>query len=257
MRGRSPTQWTGRWQCRPPVRVFLREAWPLPLESCPLSLFSLELRLCDLRRDQRERMPRDHQFLVSRHDVNGDLAVGARDEQLASLVPRRVERRPEPTELAGDPSAHDGRIFAYTGSEYEGVEPADRGRQRASIDADAMDEMVECEPCTRRIARKQVTHVVADAGKPLEARLLVEQVLQLRCRHLTLLKQIEKYARIDLPASCAHRQSVEGREPEGALDASPLMEGAHGRAASQMRDDDASAANVRRDLRQPSGDIFV
>ena len=69
--------------------------------------------------------------------------------------------------------------------------------------------------------------------------------------------QIEQHSGIDLARPRAHRQPVERGEAHRAFDAAAAGQGAHGRAAAEMRDDHAARRDVRRDLAQALGDVFV
>src|SRR4030095_12112306 len=120
-----------------------------------------------------------------------------------------------------------------------------------------IDEVVDGELRSSLAAREEIAHVVADAGQPEQARLLVEHRLDLLRAETEPLEQMEYHAGIERARPRAHAQSVERGEPEAGVDASSVVQRAEACAASQVRDDDASEANLRRHLRQNRGDIFV
>ena len=110
------------------------------------------------------------------------------DRRFARRVGVGVELAAEPGELLGDARAHRGRVFADTGREHEGIEPAERRGQQARMESDAIGEVVEREACPRVGACLKLAHVVADARKALQAALGVEQILDLRGGHPLLLE---------------------------------------------------------------------
>ena len=190
-------------------------------------------------------------------DIDGDAAVRPRDQRSARRVGGRIELDAEPGQLLGDARPHGRRVLADAGREHEGVEPAERRRQHAGVEADAIDEIVERERGPRIGARLELAHVVADAGQALQAALVVEQLLHRGGAHALLIDQIEHDAGIDLAGPRAHRQAVERGEAHRALDAAARRQRAHRGAAAEMRDDHAPARDRRRDLRQALRDVFV
>ena len=69
--------------------------------------------------------------------------------------------------------------------------------------------------------------------------------------------QIEHDAGVYLPRPRPHRQAIERGEAHRALDAPAFEERAHGRATTQMRDDDPALRDIRRDLPQAIGNVLV
>jgi hypothetical protein len=59
---------------------------------------------------QRQCVLGNHEF-ISRHDVDRDLAIRARDPPRVTGVLGRVERHPEPLEPLGKPCPNADRIF--------------------------------------------------------------------------------------------------------------------------------------------------
>ena len=103
----------------------------------------------------------------------------------------------------------------------------------------------------------KLAHVIADAGKSLQPAIAVEEVLHLGGRHALCRHQVQNDAGIDLAGARSHRKSIERGEAHRALDAASAVDGAHGGAASQMRDDDPAVRDFGRDLRQDICDIFI
>ena len=62
---------------------------------------------------QRQCVLGNHEF-ISRHDVDRDLAIRARDPPRVTGVLGRVERHPEPLEPLGKPCPNADRIFTDT-----------------------------------------------------------------------------------------------------------------------------------------------
>ena len=60
------------------------------------------------------------------------------------------------------------------------IEPAQRGRQHAGVETDAIDEIVEREARRGSRARLELAHVVADARQAFEAAFVIEQALRPR-----------------------------------------------------------------------------
>ena len=164
----------------------------------------------------------------------------------------RIEHAAEPGKPLHDGGAHRGRVLADAGREHEGVETAERRRQQAGLQADAVDEIVEREARARICARLEFAHVVADAGQALQSALVIEQVLHLLGAHLLFPDQVEHHAGIDLAGPRAHRQPVERREAHRALDAAAVRKRAHRSAAAEMRDDHPAGRDLGRDLLQPA-----
>ena len=202
-------------------------------------------------------MLRNHQFFVGRHDINGNTAVGPRYLAGVPGIRGRIEHDAEPGQLLGNAGADRGRVLADPRGEHESVEALQRRRQHAGIEADPVDEVVDRERRTRVGAGFELAHVVADAGQALQAAVAVKEILHVRCRHALFRDEIEHDAGIELARPRSHRKPVERREAHRALDALSALDRAHRGAAAEMGDDHASARDVRRDLRQALGDIFV
>ena len=82
-------------------------------------------------------------------------------------------------------------------------------------------------------------------------------MLDIGSTHSHLVDQEEHDSGIKLTWPGAHGQPVERRESHGTFHAASAKQGAHRGAAAQMGNDNAPARQVRRDLRQALGDVFV
>lgn len=90
-------------------------------------------------------MTADHQLLVGRDDVKGDATARARDYGPVR-VRLRIELCPEPGEVLGDSRAHSRRVLADPSREHEAVDSTERRSQPASLEADAIREIIEAKP---------------------------------------------------------------------------------------------------------------
>ena len=135
--------------------------------------------------------------------------------------------------------------------------PPKRGRQHPGIQPYAVDEMVDGQHRAGIGIRLQLPHVVADAGQAFEAAVAIEQVLDGRGLHAFFGEQVEQHPGIDLARPRAHGYPVERGETHRAFDAAAVGQGAHGRAAAEMSDDDSARRHAWGDLAQAPGDVFV
>src|ERR1700726_1572142 len=108
-------------------------------------------------------MLRDHLLLVGRYDVDRNAAVGAGYQSRVTGILGWVERHTKPSQLIGDPRPDTYRVFADTGCKDESVEPLQRGRKHAGVEADAIDEKMDRHLRLGIFARLQLAHIVADA----------------------------------------------------------------------------------------------
>ena len=210
-----------------------------------------------MRAQDTQSVAGDHQFLVGGDDVAGDPRSLSRDAPGALGIRLRVKLKAEPGEALRHGIANGWRVLADAGGEHEAVDAAHGGRQHPGEESDAVDEIVERELGARVRTREQVSHVVADAGQPLETAVVIEQMLDLVGAHALLGQEIEHDAGVELPWTRSHGQAVKCREAHGALDALAGMDRAHRGAATEMGDDHAALRNVRRQLRQLARDVFV
>src|ERR1019366_1167125 len=92
----------------------------------------------DDRRARSSRLPehaihraRNHHFLVGTNDPNGDAPGGHRNYRLVPAIRLRIELDAEESKPFADARADRRRILANSTGEYECVEPAERGGERA------------------------------------------------------------------------------------------------------------------------------
>ena len=161
--------------------------------------------------EQRQRVPRNHQLFVGRHDIDRNAAVGARYLQRVPGVRVGIERDAEPSEPLGNARADAGRVFADAGGEDEGVEALQGGRQHSGVERrrgrrNSRPRMPRADP-----ARLELAHVVADAGQALQAAIAVKEILHVRCRHALFRDEIEHDAGIELAWPRSHRQARRAR----------------------------------------------
>ena len=95
---RSPRRSIDRWRCRrsglflpSSSGAFGHRDHVMPSSRMAFDVFAV--------RKQRQRVPRDHQFLVGRHDIERDAAAGPRDQWLSRRVRGRIELGAEPGQL--------------------------------------------------------------------------------------------------------------------------------------------------------------
>ena len=117
--------------------------------------------------DESQRMSRNHQLFVGRHDIKADTAVGRRDACLPAPLACRVELGAEPGEPIRDALADQDRVLADAGGKDEGVDPAERRRQHSGIQADPINEIIDREGGAGIAARLKLTHVVLMPDRPL------------------------------------------------------------------------------------------
>ena len=91
-----------------------------------------------------------------------------------------IEAHAQPLGAPADRLADRCGVLADAGGEHQSVDAAECRRQRAQLLGDAVDEQLDRLMRPRLGARQQLAHVVGDAGDAEQARLLVEQRLDLR-----------------------------------------------------------------------------
>src|SRR6266404_8640515 len=112
-------------------------------------------------------MLRDHQLFVSRYDVDRNTAVGTGYQARVAGILGLVEGHTKPPQLIGDARPDSHRVFADTGCKDESVEPLQRGRKQAGVEADPIDEIIDRKFGPRILACLQLAHIVADARESL------------------------------------------------------------------------------------------
>jgi hypothetical protein len=97
----------------------------------------------------------------------------------------------EPGETLNNRFANGGRVLTDAGGEHEPVDAAHGGGEKACKQRDAIGEAIECQPGAGSRACEQFAHVVADAGQPLEAALVVKQALDIPGAHALLAHEVK------------------------------------------------------------------
>src|SRR5215467_11786667 len=202
-------------------------------------------------------MPRDHQLLVSRDDVEHDPAVARRDQRRSRSISGGIKLRAKPSKSLRDSSAHHERVLTNPCGEDKRIKSPERCRQHASAHRSMMHKVVNRECSAWITTVEELAHVIADAGQALETAPPIKEVLDLRGRHVPLRDEIEHNSGIDLSGSSAHGQAVEGSKAHRTLDTPTVRKGAHGRPASEVSNDDTLLRHIRRDLSKPIGHIFI
>ena len=156
-----------------------------------------------------------------------------------------------------DPLPNRYGVLADAAGEHDGIESAQRARQRTQLPADAVNEQIHREFRSRFVGSKQGAHVAGNAGDAEQARLLIEQLFDGTGIHLQLVHQIEDDPRVQVAAAGAHRQSVHGGEAHGAGHALAVVDRAHAGAVAQMQHHGASRRRAGVNLRQDGGDVFI
>src|SRR3981189_1021136 len=113
---------------------------------------------------QRQCMLRDHQLLVGRYDVDRNTAVGTGYQARVAGILGLVERNTKPSQSIDDARPDTYRVFPDTGCKDESVQPLQRGRKHAGVEAYPIDEILDRQYGAGVVARFQLPHVVADAG---------------------------------------------------------------------------------------------
>src|SRR6266508_2989836 len=143
-------------------------------------------------------MPHDHQVLVGRDDADDAAAVRPADRVRVGGVALGVEPEPEMIQpLTGLP-AHWSRPLADSSGEHEGVEAAERCRERADLLPDLVTEHGDRLGGGRLTlpALEQRLHVGTQTRDTEEPRLVVHQTVEPIAVVALLSQQIEQHARV-------------------------------------------------------------
>ena len=176
---------------------------------------------------------------------------------LALCVRLRGKLEAEPRKSPYHRLADGRRVLADACGEHEGVDTAHGGSEHSGEEHDPVDEIFQSQLGARIRAREQLPHVVTDPRQALEPAVIVEKALNCFRAHSFFAQQIKHNAGVELTWPRTHGQAVERREAHGAFDALALDEGAHGGAATEMRNNDAALGNFGRDLAEPPRDVLV
>src|SRR5208337_1277843 len=136
------------------------------MQACLSHVFSPSNLYWKLRLQKRPAMERDHQIFIRRNDPGGRLATLSCDPRPALGVGRLVDLEPEPGRLLAHPPADLRGVLADARREHERIEAAKRGCERAQFPADAVNEKIDGFLRVGICARKQGSHVVAEARDP-------------------------------------------------------------------------------------------
>ena len=206
---------------------------------------------------QRQCVLGNHEFFIGRHDVDRDLAIRARDPPRVTGVLGRVERHPEPLEPLRNPCPNADGIFTDACGEDETIDTLQCRGQHSGLQSNPVDEIVDGKRRMGIAAVLKLTHVVTDAGKPLQPAIAVKKILHPSGRHALFGHQVQDDAGIDLAGARSHRKSIERGEAHRALYAASAVHGAHGSAASKMRHDHPAPGDFGCNARQGLCDILI
>src|SRR5262245_60839408 len=94
-------------------------------------------------------MPRNHQFFVGWNAPRRDSRSGRADAGAARSVGDRVDVDAEPGRIAAHTFADRCGVFADAAGEDDGIESAERGRERAELATDTIAVQIDREPRPR------------------------------------------------------------------------------------------------------------
>src|SRR5262245_12044998 len=118
----------------------------------------------DRSTEQPAGVPCDHQFLVRRNCPRRDSGPRDSDPRAACGVCGRVEFDAEPSGIAADPFPNVGRVLTNAAGEYDRVQPAKGGRQRAELSPNAIAKKFDCELGPRIVRCQERTHIAGESG---------------------------------------------------------------------------------------------
>src|SRR5437667_8306714 len=98
----------------------------------------------------------DHELLVRRDHPRGGTATGSADAGATALVGCGVEFDAKPRGVVTHAGPDRHGVLADPAREHEGVEPAERGGERAELAPDPVDEHVERPGGARRATGEKV-----------------------------------------------------------------------------------------------------
>ena len=85
---------------------------------------------------------------------------------------------------------------------------------------------------------------------------MVEQTLDVPCRHASFLHKVEKRTGIERPGASSHHQPIQGCEAHGTGNASSITHGAQAGAVAEVRNDESSTTESGFVLTPPN-DILI
>src|SRR5437773_10096415 len=192
--------------------------------------------------EHRARVARDNQVLVGwNHADRAGASVGT-DDLIVSRVPLGIEADAEVLEAGTRFQAHWRGVLADPAREDERVDPAQDRGERADVLAELMAEELD------RLGGRRLTladgqqrlHVRADSGNAEEAGLVIDEALERRDIVALVGEEVDKHARVEVPAPRAHHEAAGRRESHRRIDGDAIAYRGHARAVAEMRDDRAA-----------------
>src|SRR5262249_55662314 len=109
-------------------------------------------------------MTSDHQLLVGRNDPRGHTARPRADAPGARVLARATALEHTQGCIATTPLAQRAAVLADPRGEHDGIDPAERGGERAQLASNAVDEEIDRDLGIRLAARFERAHVAGDTG---------------------------------------------------------------------------------------------
>ena len=97
----------------------------------------------------------------------------------------------------------------------------------------------------RHTSCQQIAHIGAGFGQPQQARLPVDQLVDLVGRHSLLAQQVNEHARVEIARAHFHHQPRGGRESHRRIHAATVAHRGHACAAAQMSQYDSPRGTLR------------
>ena len=99
-------------------------------------------------------MARDHELFVGWDHPRRNATIRRAYARPSVFVGRRVERELQPRSAAANAGAYGSGPFTDAAGEYQGVNTAERRRERTELAPDSIDEQFDCELRVRLTARE-------------------------------------------------------------------------------------------------------
>src|SRR6185437_8050022 len=164
-------------------------------------------------------VPRYHQLFIGRDHPGGDLARASGDSGTITPVGLGIELNAEPCRRLTDAAADLRGVLSDAGRKYQAIDPAQSCSHSADLLCRAVDEVVDGQASVRFTAGLEISHIVAYSGDAEQARLLVQDSLDLLNREFEVLEKVENCARINRARPCTHAEAIQRCKTETTIDA--------------------------------------
>src|SRR4029450_2344536 len=127
-------------------------------------------------------------------------------------------------------------MLAYTRSEYQSIDAAERRRHCADSLPNSMDVHFNGESSVRipRKLRQNLAHIGRDAGDTEQTGFIIQSVIERVGVQPLVPQQINKHAWVNGATAGTHHQTLQGRETHRGIDADAVTDRRHRRAIPQM-----------------------